>query len=180
MLSSIQKKSLCQMARKSIASELNLPVDKYAVSDDPLFKEKRGAFVTLHKQGRLRGCIGYIEAVKSVRDTIDEMAKSAAFSDPRFPPVTRDEFDYLDIEISILSPITELASIDELEIGKHGLIITKGYNRGLLLPQVATEQGWDKITFLEHTCSKAGLNPDAWKKGAKIEKFSADVFGEKE
>jgi len=132
------------------------------------------------KHSRIVGCIGYIEAIKPLAETIDEMADSAAFHDPRFPSVSIGEFDQLDIEISILSPIEEITNVEKIEVGKHGIILTSGYRRGLLLPQVATEQGWDRQTFLEHTCMKAGLPTNAWKKGTKIEIFSAEIFGEKE
>lgn len=170
---------LLNLARRSIAERLGLPLDAYPEQDDPLLEEKRGAFVTLHKQGELRGCIGYIEAIKSLRETIREMAQSAAFHDPRFPPLKESEFPLVDIEISVLSPIEPVPSVDDIEVGKHGLIISRGLQRGLLLPQVASERGWDRITFLQHTCLKAGLPPDAWQKGARIEYFSAFVFGEK-
>ena len=127
----------------------------------------------------LRGCIGYIHALKQLDETIIEMAQAAAFRDPRFPPVTKDEFDDLEIEISVLTPIREIEDINEIEVGKHGIIIERGGYSGLLLPQVATDYGWDRETFLEHTCNKAGLPTDAWKQeGTKIKIFSADIFHE--
>ena len=108
-----------------------------------------------------------------------EMAEAAALRDPRFPPVSPDELDDLEIEISVLTVPKEIHDINEIEVGKHGIIIERGFNSGLLLPQVATEYGWDRITFLEHTCRKAGLPPNAWKeKGTIIKIFSAEVFDE--
>ncbi len=143
----------------------------------PKLKEPRGAFVTLEKHGRLRGCIGHIIARYPLIDTISKMAVSAAFEDPRFPPVRQKEFKDLDIEISVLTPLRKIKDINEIQVGTHGIYIKKGYYSGLLLPQVATEYGWDRDTFLEHTCLKAGLPSDTWKeKGVEIYIFSADIF----
>jgi AmmeMemoRadiSam system protein A len=182
-ISETQKETLLKLARITIAEKLGID---YPVSindldfSDQLYSEKSGGFVTLHKNGALRGCIGYVVGIKTVKETVADMAISAGFRDPRFPPLTKDEFDDIDIEISVLSPITEVKSVDEIEVGKHGLIMSNDFNSGLLLPQVPVEQGWDKETFLEHTCMKAGLPPDSWKKSSTtIEKFSATVFGER-
>ncbi len=137
--------------------------------------------MTLHKRGALRGCIGYIVGVKDIPQTVEEMALASAFRDPRFAPLQQDELGSIDIEISVLSPIETVADVSMIEVGRDGLIVSRGNNRGLLLPQVAAEYRWDRETFLEHTCYKAGLPGDAWKKpGATIEKFSAQVFGEKD
>jgi AmmeMemoRadiSam system protein A len=150
--------------------------------DSPIFKEKRGAFVTLHKNGELRGCIGYVQPLKPLLFTIIEMAEAASQHDPRFSPVTSQEVNALDIEISVLSPLRQIKDVNEIVTGKHGIFIQRGIgNTGLLLPQVATEYGWDRITFLDATCRKAGLSKEAWQdKNTKIFIFSADVFGEKE
>jgi len=173
------KKTLLALARESIENALANKPDPKLDSDSPILKEKRGAFVTLTKRGILRGCIGYIRAYKPLDQTIVEMAQAAAFRDPRFPPVTKNELDDLEIEISVLTPIQEIDDINEIEVGKHGIIIERNGYSGLLLPQVATEYGWDRITFLEHTCQKAGLPRDAWKQeGTKIKIFSADIFHE--
>jgi hypothetical protein len=175
------KTYLLGLARSVISAELGVEAEKTAAPASPVLREKRGAFVTLHKHGKLRGCIGYIEAVKPLLETIEEMAKAAAFSDWRFTPVTAAEVPLLEIEISVLSPITPVADPAAIVVGTHGLIVTRGSNRGLLLPQVATEWGWDRETFLAQTCVKAGLPENAWKeKGTKIECFSAEVFSEKE
>jgi len=177
-----QQIKLLNLARNTIAGALNTGMpDKKLDFSDEIFKEKCGAFVTLHIRGRLRGCIGYISGVKSIPETVSEMALSSAFRDPRFHPLSKIEYEQIDIEISVLSPIEQVKNIEDIVVGRDGLIITKGFNSGLLLPQVAPEQGWDRDTFLEHTCFKAGLPGNAWKmKDAKIEKFSAQVFGEKE
>ena len=140
-----------------------------------------GAFVSLHKQGGLRGCIGTFIGLRPLVNTVQEMAISASLNDPRFPPVSEDELKEIDIEISVLSPLREIKDLSEIEVGRHGIYITRGYLSGVLLPQVATEYAWDRDTFLQHTCQKAGLPPDAWKQeGTKIEIFSAQVFGEKD
>jgi len=177
-----QKTTLLRLARKTIADKLNSECESNNFDfSDAVYNEKCGAFVTLHIKGNLRGCIGYIEGVKPVPDTIREMALSSAFRDPRFSPLTAAEFKSIDIEISILSPIVKVENIDDIVVGRDGLIISKGFNRGLLLPQVPVEQKWDRDTFLTHTCFKAGLPGDTWKKpGVEIEKFSAQVFSEKE
>jgi AmmeMemoRadiSam system protein A len=122
-----------------------------------------------------------IEAVKPLYQTVAEMAVAAAVEDPRFPPLTLDELPLITIEISVLSPLEEVEDVEEIEVGKHGLYIIRGFYRGLLLPQVATEYNWDRETFLQHTCLKAGLPTDCWQdQETKIYKFSAEVFGEEE
>jgi AmmeMemoRadiSam system protein A len=142
-------------------------------------KEPRGAFVTLHKNRELRGCIGMIAAVAPLDETVREMARAAALEDPRFDPVSGAELDSLQLEISVLSPMFEIAP-EDVVVGRHGLMMSYGGRRGLLLPQVPVEVGWDRETFLSQTCRKAGLPLDQWKKGAKIEAFTAEVFGEAE
>ena len=181
MLSGKEREALLKLARDTIKAKLNgKPLPKFDPFTDTL-KEPRGAFVTLHKHGSLRGCIGYVEAIKPLWQSVQDMAIAAAFQDPRFPPLMPDEFDDIDLEISVMSPIRKISSIDEIEVGKHGIIIKKGFNQGLLLPQVATEQGWDRDTFLEHTCYKAGLYGDCWKDpDTEIYIFSAEVFSEKD
>ncbi len=174
-----EKKALLELARKTIRLVLDDKKPPEPQYKFPVFKEKRGAFVTLNKNNMLRGCIGYVKAFKPLEETIIDMAQAAAFRDPRFPPLVKDEFDDLEIEISVLSPIKEIENVEEIEVGKHGIIIERGMNSGLLLPQVATEYGWDRETFLEHTCQKAGLPRDSWKKeDTTIRIFSAEVFHE--
>jgi len=139
--------------------------------------EQWGAFVTLNKNGSLRGCIGTIVATQPLISTVAQMTQAAALEDTRFSPVTPDELENIDFEISVLTPIREIADINEIVVGRDGIFITRGPNRGLLLPQVATEYGWDRETFLGFTCRKAGLPENAWKQpGTKIEIFSAEVF----
>jgi len=176
-LSEEEKKILHHIAKTVIESKARgKPVPEFKI-ESPLLKENRGAFVTIHKKGQLRGCIGYIEAYKPLHKTIEEMAEAAAFRDPRFPPVSEKELQDLDIEISVLTPLRKIKDVNEIEVGKHGIYIKKGWYSGLLLPQVATEYGWDRQTFLEHTCLKAGLPPNAWKdKDTEIYIFSADIF----
>ncbi|HZD32929.1 MAG TPA: AmmeMemoRadiSam system protein A [Candidatus Angelobacter sp.] len=145
----------------------------------PHLAEKRGAFTTLHLLGRLRCCIGYVVPRHPLYRTVAEAARAAAFDDPRFPPVTAAEAPNLVVEISVLSVITPVITSDIL-VGRHGLIVSQGKQRGLLLPQVPVEWGWDRETFLAQTCLKAGLPPDAWRQGAEIEAFTAEVFGESE
>jgi AmmeMemoRadiSam system protein A len=135
------------------------------------------AFVTLKKKGRLRGCIGYTEAVAPLFKVVQECAVAAATEDPRFPPVTPAELPSIDLEISVLTPLVPIRA-DEVEVGRHGLMVSHLGRRGLLLPQVPVELGWDRETFLDQTCVKAGLPPDAWRRGATLEAFTAEVFGE--
>jgi AmmeMemoRadiSam system protein A len=143
------------------------------------FAEPRGAFTSLYVRGQLRGCVGYVLPAMSVYRAVAETARAAAFSDTRFDPVTLDEARMLEVQLSILSPPRAIAPAD-IEVGTHGLLISMHGHRGLLLPQVPAEHGWDRITFLEETCRKAGLPRDAWKQGASIEAFTAEIFGDGE
>ena len=137
-----------------------------------------GAFVSIHKHGDLRGCIGHIEADRPLAQVVAQCAVSACTSDPRFPPVTAEELADIDIELSILGPLEPIESPDQIEVGRHGVLVALDRRRGLLLPQVATEWKWDAATFLAQTCRKAGLPMDAWKHGASVWRFEAEVFGE--
>jgi AmmeMemoRadiSam system protein A len=138
--------------------------------------EPRGAFTTLYASGKLRGCVGYPTAFLPLHRTVIETARAAAFDDPRFPPVTMAEAPELGVSISILSPLRPILA-EAIEVGRHGLLITDGARRGLLLPQIPVEHGWDRITFLEQTCRKASLPLDAWRnEQIKIEAFTAEVF----
>jgi uncharacterized protein len=139
--------------------------------------EPRGAFTTLHLEGRLRGCIGYIVPTDSVYRTVADTARAAAFEDPRFDPVTLSEAPTLKVEISVLSLLRPIRP-DEIVLGRHGLVVIQENHRGLLLPQVAIEWEWDCETFLAQTCIKAGLPADAWQHGAELQGFTAEVFGE--
>lgn len=179
-LSAEERKILLRIAREVIHSGcLGLPFSLPPLSE-PALLECRGAFVTIHKRGTLRGCIGIFETQKPLFEVVAEMAVSAAFHDPRFPPLRSEELPDIDIEISALTPLRTITNIEEIEVGTHGICITLGRRRGVLLPQVATEHGWDRVQFLVHTCIKAGLEPDSWKKSAcRLEIFSAEVFGER-
>lgn len=137
------------------------------------------AFVTITKNGRLRGCIGYTEAVAPLFKVVQECAVAAATEDPRFPPVSPMELPSLRIEISVLTPMFPIRP-EEVEVGRHGLMVSQGRMRGLLLPQVPAEWGWDRETFLDQACVKAGLPPSAWRHGATLRAFTAEVFGEQE
>lgn len=141
--------------------------------------QPRGVFTTLYLRTRLRGCVGYIYPVSSVYQTVAETARAAAFEDTRFFPVTAEEAPELKIHLSILS-VLEPIQPDQVQVGQHGLLVSMAGRRGLLLPQVATENDWDRITFLEQTCCKAGLSPDAWRKGATLEAFTAEIFGDED
>lgn len=137
-----------------------------------------GAFVTIHTRGELRGCLGRLETDQSVADHVWHLAAMVSESDPRFTPLLAFELRETAIEISVLTPEREVRDVSEIDVGRHGLIVDDGRRRGLLLPQVATEQGWDRDTFIEHTCLKAGLPPDAWRLGARIFTFEALIFRE--
>jgi hypothetical protein len=142
-------------------------------------QEKRGVFVTLTKAGNLRGCIGYLKGYKPLAEAVAEMALSAAFRDSRFPPLKEEELGEIEIEISVLTPFQKIKKIEEIKVGQHGLYIKKGFQSGLLLPQVATKYGWDREKFLEQVCLKAGLSPESWQeKDAELYIFSAQIFHE--
>ena len=145
----------------------------------PHLAELRGVFTTVYLDKELRGCVGYPLAIAALYRAVAETAKAAAFEDLRFPPLQTDEIPRLEISLSVLSPLSPIRP-EEVEIGRHGLVISQGNHRGLLLPQVPVEHGWDRITFLEQTCKKAGLPKDAWQHGAAIEAFTAEVFGDGE
>ncbi len=175
-----EKLILLHTARETISARLMRRKPEYR-EPTPALKTPCGAFVTLHKRGALRGCIGHISAVDPLMETVKQMAFASAFEDPRFPALSLSELEQIDIEISVLSPLERIKNVEEIAVGKHGLYLKKGRASGLLLPQVATEQGWDRDTFLTHTCYKAGLPGDAWKSpDTEILIFSALVFGEKQ
>jgi AmmeMemoRadiSam system protein A len=168
---------LLQLAHESIVSVLEnreIPMDP----PTPHLAEPRGAFTSLYLHGELRGCVGYVLPVSSVYRAVIDTARAAALEDTRFYPVTIEEARQLQIELSILSPPRPIAP-EGVEVGRHGLLISMAGHRGLLLPQVPVERNWDRGMFLEHTCCKAGLPADAWQKGAVVEVFTAEVFGEK-
>lgn len=173
-----QEKSLLRLARLAITLHLQEGTSPSMETDDVTFKQKRGAFVTLKVKDQLRGCIGYPIPHKPLFETIIDIAISAATKDFRFSPLEQKELHETKIEISVLSQSKLIKNISEIAVGKHGIIITRGLSRGLLLPQVPVEWGWDRETFLSHGCMKAGIEEDAWEKDAQIEIFTAQVFSE--
>ena len=180
MLNPQQGSQLLRIARETLTSHLaGRPKPDFKVTD-PALVEKRGAFVTLHQGKHLRGCIGHIRAQKPLWETVRDMAVEAAVGDPRFEPVMSKELKDLHIEISALTPMQRIQSHCEIEVGRHGLYLKRGYSAGLLPPQVPGEYGWDLETFLMHTCQKAGLPDDAWRDGqTEIYVFEAEIFEEK-
>ncbi len=180
MLSPEEESELLRMARETIESKVRgKPLPKREAKTETL-REERGVFVTIKKGGRLRGCIGYIQPTKPLFEAVADMAVAASTGDPRFPPVTEHELAELEVEISVLTPLKRIEGPGEIEVGRDGICIVKGPHSGLLLPQVATQYGWDRMTFLEETCHKAGLPSDAWQQDAAIYTFSAQIFAEHE
>jgi len=179
-LTSPERRLLLKMARQAIETELaGLPFSLPRVTN-PNLLEHRGAFVTLHKYGRLRGCIGTFSADRPLYEIVGDMAISAAFKDQRFRPLRPSEFEEIDLEISALTPLRPITDINEIKIGSHGIYIIQEPFHGVLLPQVATKNGWDRLTFLNQTCMKAGLASGCWKDPkTQINIFSAEIFGEK-
>ena len=175
-----EKIELLRIARASVEAAVRGEPAPGFEAATPLLGEKRGAFVTLNKEGHLRGCIGHIRGIEPLYKTVSKMAVAAALEDPRFNPVKPDELDLIEIEISVLTPFETITEPEAIVVGTHGLYIEKGYNHGLLLPQVATDYGWDRYEFLDQTCRKAGLPAGAWKEGATIYTFSAQIFNEAE
>jgi AmmeMemoRadiSam system protein B/AmmeMemoRadiSam system protein A len=178
-LSPHQRQTLLALARSAIAGHLKTGRIPNEQPDDPALARRAGAFVTLKEKGELRGCIGHIRADMPLYRVVQEMAVSAATADPRFPPLRADELDQVEIEISVLSPLRRVTDPQQIEVGVHGLMIFKGSQQGLLLPQVPVEQGWDREEFLEGLCRKAGLPAGCWREGATLYSFTAVVFGEK-
>src|SRR5271165_3345050 len=171
-----ERRLLLHLAHDSIQSALE-DRELDLTPPSPHLAEPRAAFTTLHLGGKLRGCIGYVSPIDSLYKTIADTARAAAFDDPRFEPVTLTETPKLKVEISVLSPLQPIQP-DEVVVGRHGLVVTQGNHRGLLLPQVAPEWEWNRETFLAQTCLKAGLPTDAWQHGAQLQGFTAEVFGE--
>lgn len=179
LLSQDEQRYLLNLARDTIEAALKGSKNSRPKVPPPKsLLKKRGAFVTLKVDDKLRGCIGYPLPYKPLTETITEMALAAATHDYRFLPIQADELGRMKIEISVLTVPRQIQETGEIEVGRHGLVISKGSSKGLLLPQVPAEYGWDRETFLRHCCLKAGLDEGEWKKGAKIEVFEAQVFSE--
>lgn len=180
MFTEAQQRSLVAIARRAVVAAVTGRADAAPTAEDSgTWPHATGAFVTLKRHGRLRGCIGTLECHRPMAEEVARVAVSAAREDPRFEPLLPEELDGLDVEVSVLGPLEEIQPADAaaIEIGRHGLVVEQGQRRGLLLPQVALEWGWDREEFLSQTCVKAGLPRDAWRRGARIYRFDADVFG---
>ncbi len=179
MLTPAERRALLELARAAVTTRVCGGVPPVPAGEN-LPTVHAGAFVSLHRGGELRGCIGHIEADRPLAEVVARVAASAATEDPRFRPLTPAELPLVDIEISVLGPLERIDPTDpaQVEIGRHGLVIDQGGRRGLLLPQVATEWGWDRETFLAHLCAKADLPRDAWRTGAAVYRFEAEVFSE--
>jgi AmmeMemoRadiSam system protein A len=182
MLDANQRKRLLEIARSSIENYLRTGKKLEVSEKDSVLTQNMGAFVTLHERGELRGCIGNLAGTGPLYLTIRDMAVEAATGDPRFPPLPLKELKDIEIEISALSPLERVDSADKIELGTHGVLVKRGFNSGVFLPQVATESGWSKEEFLSYLCAhKAGLPPDAWKdKATELYIFSAEVFSEED
>jgi AmmeMemoRadiSam system protein A len=183
MTSPAERELLLRLAREAIAAHVGQSGQSAIESSirnpqSPILARPAGAFVTLHKRGELRGCIGHIEPTEPLGQVVPRCAVAACSRDPRFPPIAPVELEQIHIEISLLGPLEPIAGPRDIEIGRHGLVVECGWQRGLLLPQVATEWQWDADAFLAHTCHKAGLPRDAWRRGAGLWRFEAEVFGE--
>jgi AmmeMemoRadiSam system protein A len=178
-LSSENRRWLLALARQALEDTLR-GADSRPIADADRVELVCGAFVSVHRNGELRACLGRIETTQPLPAVICELARSVAGADTRFAPITLDEIAEIDLEISVLAPGEEIHSIHEIAVGVHGLIVEDGARRGLLLPQVAVEHGWDRLTFLQHACLKAGSSRDAWRNGARMFVFEALVFGDRE
>jgi AmmeMemoRadiSam system protein B/AmmeMemoRadiSam system protein A len=179
-VSATEKRTLLKLAREAIRTRLKREPPPAPEELTPLLQNDGACFITLHIGGELRGCIGYLEAVEPLWRNVVRNARAAAFNDPRFFPLSSAEFEAVDLEISVLTPFRPIPGPDAFVVGRHGIILEKGGNHAVFLPQVAPEQGWDRETTLTHLALKAGLPPDGWRRGAKFSVFEAIAFGEKE
>jgi AmmeMemoRadiSam system protein A len=171
-----QKESLLDLARDSVSAKIREDRTLQTETEDPALLSKRGVFVTLKVNGELRGCIGYPLPHKPLAQAVVELAIAAATQDYRFESLGEDDLGYLEIEISVLTLPRPIKDVREIVVGRHGIIVSKGHHKGLLLPQVPVEYAWDMETYLRHGCMKAGLDQNEWKRGAVIEVFEAQVF----
>jgi AmmeMemoRadiSam system protein A len=180
MLNEAQRQALLALARRSVVAQVTsgrAAPERLDIELPPA----SGVFVTVKRRGELRGCLGTLQSSGSLVDDVNRCAADAASEDPRFPPVSPGELQEVSLELSVLGPLEEIDPHSEqaVVIGQHGLVVEQGRQRGLLLPQVATEWGWTTEQFLRQTCVKAGLPGDAWRAGATVYRFSAEVFGER-
>ena len=178
MLSAKEKQILLKIAREAIVNFVQEGTIPQREVTNVNLLVKQGCFVCIKTNGMLRGCIGNFTSDKPLYQLVQEMALSAATQDPRFYPMKKSELENFELEISILSPLSKISSIDEILVGVHGLYLEKNFSRGVLLPQVAVEYGWDRDAFLSQTCLKAGLGKDEWREGTDIYTFSAQIFND--
>lgn len=173
-----EKQLLLELARRALTAGVEKRESIPDLPADEALRQPGGAFVTLHRRGRLRGCVGQLPSKEPLVEVVAHCAKAAALEDPRFKPVRADEIAEIEIELSILSGLEDV-TLGRIEAGKHGLVVSRGWQRGVLLPQVATEFKWQAARFLEETCVKAGLEREAWKDPqTRIQAFTAEVFSE--
>jgi AmmeMemoRadiSam system protein A len=177
MTTDSDRRLLLRIAREAITAHVQgtrpAPADAAAILQQP-----GAVFVSIHRNHQLRGCIGHLAQDDPLGIVVPACAVAASSADPRFPAVTAVELPAIDIELSLLGPLEPIAGPEGIDVGSHGIVVEDGWHRGLLLPQVAAERGWDREQFLARTCHKAGLSADAWKRGAKLWRFEAEVFGE--
>ncbi len=178
-LTAKEKNILLTIARKAIETYIQTGETYIEPREEMALNVRSGCFVTIKQDGRLRGCIGNFQSEFPLFREVTEMAVASATKDPRFYPLKAEDLGAITLEISVLSPLHKIDSIDEIKVGTHGIYLEKGYYRGVLLPQVAREHAWDRETFLKQTCLKAGLPTDSWRSDdAAIYVFSAQVFGD--
>jgi AmmeMemoRadiSam system protein A len=176
VLTDPQRHALLAVARQAIRDRVRGARARSPLPADPTLRAPAGVFVTITRDGELRGCIGFVEAIRPLAEAVAHCAASAAVGDPRFAPVRPEELPSLRVEISVLSALQPIDDPLTIGVGSHGLFISHAGRQGLLLPQVATEYGWNRETFLRQTCLKAGLAADAWQRGARIHVFTVDHF----
>lgn len=180
-LNSHEQQALLAIARQAIIQGVQTGQEYIEPREEKALNKRSGCFVTIKQNGQLRGCIGNFQSELPLFKEVAQMAQASAAKDPRFYPLKESDLDNFSLEISVLSPLKKIEDIEEIQIGEHGIYIEKSFYRGVLLPQVAVEHDWDRLTFLKQTCIKAGLPTDAWKaEDAEIYIFSAQVFGEEE
>jgi hypothetical protein len=179
MLNDKEKKILLEIAHKAVEAKIHEDDIAPEPREEKALNMRSGCFVTIKLDGELRGCIGNFQSDRPLFKEVAEMAAASACKDPRFYPLQPDEINKISIDISVLSPLDKIENIEAIEVGTHGIYLEKGYYRGVLLPQVATEHNWDRETFLKQTCIKAGLPTDSWAaEETDIYIFSAEVFSD--
>lgn len=178
-LNTHEQQVLLAIARQAIIHGVKTGQEYVEPREEKVLNQRNGCFVTIKQNGQLRGCIGNFQSELPLFKEVAQMAQASAAKDPRFYPLKDNDLDNFTLEISVLSPLQKIETIEEIEVGRHGIYIEKSFYRGVLLPQVALEHSWDRLTFLKQTCIKAGLPTDAWQaEDADIYIFSAQVFGE--